>query len=227
MARKTKIDTDLDTDLLDVIDESDIDSDDEDGDVNPSNWYVDPERLQPELLEYSIKFKEWRDNDKVGERPRLPEYVAYAILEISNRTSMLRNYIGYPDRDGMVGAAIENMVKYVHNYNPEKGDGFSYITQCVKTAFWRYINAEKVHLYVKAKKIQMAGIEDEIYSLQDHEEDVEFRDTFIELLQDSTDIIDNFETRMKTKKEKSRKKSIKEDAEKKGLAKFAKKMKSE
>lgn len=217
MAKKTKMDADLDTDLLDVIDDEEIEDIEE---VSaPTNWYVDVERLTPELLDYSEKFKAWRDGGKVGDRPVLPEYVAYAILEISNRLSMLRNYIGYPDRDGMVGAAIENMVKYVHNYNPEKGDGFSYITQCVKTSFWRYINEEKVHLYVKAKKIQMAGIEDEIFNIQDHDEESEFKNTFIELLQDSTDIIDNFEERMKKKKEKSRK-SNKKPFIRKGLSKF-------
>lgn len=203
MEKKTII-VDSEEELLESLD-SDFENDKSE-EKKPSNHYCDNDLLRKQLIEYAQEFKEAREND--WERPQLPPYVSYSILEIAKRTSMLPSYARYPDREGMVGEAVLNLVKYIHNYKEEKSpNAFAYVTQMVKTSFWRYIEEEKKHVYVRAKKIQRAGVEDEIFDMQSQDTDGDFHNTFVELLQDSTDIVEDFEKKLEKKRKKARDKA--------------------
>jgi len=64
-------------------------------------------------------------------------------------------FINYPFRDDMVGDAIENCVRYAHNFDSDKySNPFAYFTQICYYAFIRRIGKEKKQLYVKMKAIE-------------------------------------------------------------------------
>lgn len=41
-------------------------------------------------------------------------------------------------REDYISYAMESLLKYSHNYNPDKGQAFSYITQIIKNSFRLY-----------------------------------------------------------------------------------------
>ena len=55
----------------------------------------------------------------------------------------------------MIGDAIENCLRYIHNFNPEKSSNpFAYFTQIMYYAFLRRIEKEKKQTYIKYKAMQ-------------------------------------------------------------------------
>jgi len=139
------------------------------------SYYVDNERLHQEMVDFLEKCKEAgaldvkpKDWEKKGIiRPDIPKYIGESILNISNRTSMSRSFRNYPFREEFVSDGIENCLKYITNYNPEKyKNPLAYFTQICYYAFIRRIQTEKKSLYVKFKVIQNS----EIFGLL-HEED--------------------------------------------------------
>lgn len=222
---KETIIVDSEEELLDSLD-SDFENEKSEEEL-PGNYYCDNRLLREQLSKYAEEFREAKENG--WNRPEIPPYVASSIVKIANGTSMHPNYHAYPDREGMVGEAILTLVKYVHNYNPDKSpSAFAYITEIAKRSFWRYIEEEKKHVYLKAKKIQRAGVEDEIFDMQSQDVDEEFKNTFVELLQDSTDIVQNFEEKLEAKRRKAREKAKEKRQKPKGsLVKHIKKKDSD
>ena len=59
----------------------------------------------------------------------------------------------------MIGDGIENCLRYVNNFNPEKSNNpFSYFTQIIYYAFIRRIQKEKKQSHVKHKMIEKAMV---------------------------------------------------------------------
>ncbi len=55
----------------------------------------------------------------------------------------------------MIGDAIENCLRYIHNFNPEKSNNpFAYFTQIMYYAFLRRIEKEKKQTYIKYKTME-------------------------------------------------------------------------
>lgn len=99
-----------------------------------------------EFYENLVKFKDEcalalaQDKPK----PRVPEKIGLAIVQISNRLSTRYNFQNYTFREEMVGDGIVNGLEAVKNFNPEKSaNPFAYFTQIIFRAFIRRIEKEK------------------------------------------------------------------------------------
>lgn len=118
-----------------------------------SNHYVDNKRLYTEMIKYINEYNEAKE--KGLQAPRVNNYIGECIWLIANRLSTNRNFIGYTYRDEMIGDAIENCLRYIHNFNPDKTHNpFAYFTQIMYYAFLRRIEKEKKQSYVKYKSME-------------------------------------------------------------------------
>lgn len=87
--------------------------------------------------------------------PKASNYIGECIWLIANRLSTNRNFIGYSYREEMIGDAIENCLRYLHNFNPDKSNNpFAYFTQIMYYAFLRRIEKEKKQSYIKYKSME-------------------------------------------------------------------------
>lgn len=168
----------------------------------PANHYVDNEKFQAAMLERRIAVDKAKE---LGlEKPLVSEYIGECIYEIARHLAFKSNFIGYSYRDEMIGDGIENCLRYIDNYDAYKYfKPFAYFTQINFYAFIRRIGREKKQAAVKAKLIR--EIPFEAFHLQEHDENGEFTNAFIEFLQqnDSADT-----TAFDTPKKKGRKKKL-------------------
>lgn len=117
------------------------------------NHYVDNKRLYAEMIKYIRLYNEAKEEGR--EPPRASNYIGECIWMIANRLSTNRNFIGYTYREEMIGDAIENCLRYLHNFNPDKSTNpFAYFTQIMYYAFLRRIEKEKKQSYIKYKTME-------------------------------------------------------------------------
>lgn len=115
-----------------------------------TNHYVDNKRLYAEMIKYINSYNEAKEKGLTP--PRANNYIGECIWLIANRLSTNRNFVGYSYRDEMIGDAIENCLRYLHNFDPDKSNNpFAYFTQIMYYAFLRRIDKEKKQTYIKYK----------------------------------------------------------------------------
>jgi DNA-directed RNA polymerase specialized sigma24 family protein len=84
--------------------------------------------------------------------PVVSDYIGECFWLIATRLSTKANFARYPFREDMVGDAVENCLRYMHNFNPKKSQNpFAYFTQYAHNAFIRRIEAEKGYTTLKMK----------------------------------------------------------------------------
>ena len=67
----------------------------------------------------------------------------------------------------MICDGIENCVRYIHNFNPEKSKNpFAYFTQIIYFSFLRRISMEKKQLEIKNKILEKTNF-DEVFDAND------------------------------------------------------------
>ena len=89
--------------------------------------------------------------------PRVSDYIGDCLIKIASRLSHRPNFMNYPFREEMVNDGIENCLRYINNFNPNKSKNpFAYFTKIVWYAFLRRIDTEKRHLYTKYKSISQS-----------------------------------------------------------------------
>jgi hypothetical protein len=121
------------------------------------NHYVDNKRLYAEMVIYTKNYKEAVEAGL--EPPIASNYIGECIQLIATGLSTNRNFIGYTYREDMVGDAIENCFRYLHNFDPEKSKNpFAYFTQIMYYAFLRRIDKEKKQSYIKYKSMENSQI---------------------------------------------------------------------
>jgi len=157
----------------------------------------------PELYKaYCDWYKELiKARKKNKEEPEMPRYIAESIMKICTRLAYRPNFINYSYRDEMIGDAIENCIRTVKNFNPEKSiNPFSFITTIAFRAFLRRIAAEQKQTYVKSKMIEEMPM-DELMDVQEHDEDtVQYHNQFIEFLRENSYISSAHEPAKRKKK---------------------------
>lgn len=165
--------------------------------------YVD----NAKLLQAMIKYKKALNEAEASglEAPPVPKYICECILKIATRFSYGYRYINYSYREDMILDGVENCIRYIHNFDSEKsGNPFSYFTQIIYYAFLRRIAKEKKQTYLKNKLIQ--EIPFDAFELQEHDEDGNYTNGYIEFMQNHANYDNSYEEKLKEKKMKKKKK---------------------
>ena len=123
-----------------------------------SEHYVNNKEFLEALENYFAEVKRAEANDKP--KPQIPSYIGECFLKIANHLSYKPNFVNYMFKDDMICDGIENCVRYIHNFNPEKSKNpFAYFTQIIYYAFLRRISQEKKQLEIKNKILLKSGYE--------------------------------------------------------------------
>lgn len=163
--------------------------------------YLDKKELYAALADYHYVCKEAKE--KGEPKPEIPPYLCKAILLVSENLSYAPNFLNYTFKDEMIGDAIENCVRYIHNFNPEKFDetfSFAYLTQIAYHAFSRRIIKERKQTHIKSKIISQVGLD--AFELQEQDAEGNFTNTFMEFIQANLTEDDYFERKRLERKEK-------------------------
>jgi len=111
----------------------------------------------PDFLQALIEYKEACDSarGKGKQIPVIPNYLGECVFEIANRLARRPNFSGYAFKEDMIMDGVENCLKYIEKFDPEKSSNpFAYFTQVIWFAFLQRIAKEKKFLYTKLKSSQ-------------------------------------------------------------------------
>ena len=124
-----------------------------------SEHYVNNKEFLAALENYFAEVERAALNDKP--KPQIPRYIGECFLKIANHLSYKPNFVNYMFKDYMICDGIENCVRYIANFNPEKSKNpFAYFTQIIYYAFLRRISQEKKQLEIKNKIIEKSGYQE-------------------------------------------------------------------
>lgn len=160
-----------------------------------STHYINNKDFLVAIVQYK---KDSKAAKKAGKpKPKLPDYIAKAIMSIANNLSNKPNFAMYTFKEEMIGDAIENCIMYFDNFDPKKSKNpFAYFTQIIMFAFIRRIQKEKKLLYTKYKMIQQIGVLDEGNQLENEDGTVRS----VEMYENISDFIYNYEEAESKKK---------------------------
>jgi len=128
-----------------------------------SEHYVNNKEFLAALEVYIAQVNRAKLNDK--EPPQIPRYIGECFLKIANHLSYKPNFVNYMFKDDMICDGIENCVRYIHNFNPEKSKNpFAYFTQIIYYAFLRRIQKEKKQLEIKGKILERSGYDEVMHT---------------------------------------------------------------
>jgi hypothetical protein len=117
-----------------------------------------------DFLDALISYKKSCDLAKTSgsSKPQIPNYIGECFLKIAENLAKRPNFYAYTFKEEMVSDAIENMLMYFENFDPEKSKNpFAYFTQISWYAFVRRIAKEKKQQYIKYKVTESFGALDE------------------------------------------------------------------
>tara|TARA_B100001057_G_scaffold347488_1_gene348784 strand:+ start:1508 stop:1984 length:477 start_codon:yes stop_codon:yes gene_type:complete len=130
-----------------------------------SEHYVNNKDFLAALEQYAIDVA--RAKERGNPKPQIPRYIGECFLKIANHLSYKPNFVNYMFKDDMICDGIENCVRYIHNFNPEKSKNpFAYFTQIIYYAFLRRIQQEKKQLEIKNKILEKTNF-DEVFDSND------------------------------------------------------------
>lgn len=123
----------------------------------------------------------------------IPPFIVDAMIKISTKLSYKPNFINYSFKDDMISDAQYDCVRFARKFKLEyvdkhgvtqRGNPFSYITTICYNAFLRRIDKEKTQKYIKAR-IVAESADHEFFDNQQHEEDGQFANQYIEFLRET------------------------------------------
>lgn len=166
----------------------------------PKEKYIDNEKFLEEIILHKQKCAVARENgDPI---PRINNYLGECLLKIAERMAYRPEFINYSFVDDMRLDAIENMIQYFDNFNPEivgKRSGivtpFGYFSQVAYYAFARRITKEEKYRYTKYKILENVFISVDADSLEEYSPatNSKFADSI-------SDFVKKFEERERKKK---------------------------
>ena len=173
------------------------------------NYYVD----NNELLQH---MKEYKERKKKDPNAGIDDYTARCILKIVRKFASRKNFSGYTYKDDMISGAVENILLYIDNFDPEiSKNPFAYFTQIAYFSFLRKIREEKKHTYIRFKSMQKYFLEDNLDSITDVDHASEGHDFSLTspLYDNMQDFIDEFEGSMEELKNKNKQYNINKERE--------------
>ena len=130
-----------------------------------SEHYVNNKQFLAAIIDYKDQVA-IADAKGIG-RPRITNYIGECFLKIATHLSYKPNFVNYMFKDDMICDGIENCVRYIGNFNPEKSKNpFAYFTQIIYYAFLRRISQEKKQLEIKNKILEKTNF-DEVFDAND------------------------------------------------------------
>ena len=157
--------------------------------------------------DFLVAMKEYkkalREAAEAGEeKPRVTPYIGECLMKIATHLSYKANFINYSYREDMILDGVENCLQYINNFDPDKSNNpFAYFTQIIYYAFLRRIAKEKKQTYIKNKLVMEMPFE--AFELQEQDETGEFKNAYLDFIQQNHTFDDTF---MDRKKEKAAKK---------------------
>ena len=124
-----------------------------------SQNYINNSDFYDAIVDYKLKCDIARQD--ALPKPQISRYIGECFNKLAEGLSRRPNFFGYSYRDDMVFDGIENCLRYVENFNPEKTKNpFAYFTQILWWAFVRRIKKEKTQQYIKYKATEIYGVMD-------------------------------------------------------------------
>lgn len=115
--------------------------------------YVDNERLSNELIQW---VDQYHKNEAEGlPKPVIPRFIGECILKIATNLARHPNFNRYTWLEEMVGDAVENTIRYLHNFNSNaetrtgKPNAFSWMTLSMERVFYDRIESENRQIYYR------------------------------------------------------------------------------
>ena len=138
--------------------------------------YVDNKKLYDTLVK-------WRADRLIDPNARIPEYFGECVIQIANHLSYKRNFVNYTYREHMILDSIENCVKCVGSFDPDKtANPFAYFTKVIYWAFLRRIAKEKKRQNDHNTYI-LRSLPVDHFDIQDHDVDEDYKNSYIEFIQ--------------------------------------------
>jgi hypothetical protein len=163
--------------------------------------YVNNADFLAAIVEMRQKYQHAKENNLPI--PQVSNYIGECILKIATHLSYKPNFMNYSYREEMISDGIENCLQYINNFDPSKSNNpFSYFTQIIYYAFLRRIAKEKKQSYIKGKLIQDMPFE--MFELQDQDDTGDFRNAYLDFMQNNH----TFDDFIERKKEKKKKKQV-------------------
>lgn len=167
-----------------------------------STEYINNAELYKHLSAYIYRYKQAKADGK--KLPDVPRYVGEAILKISQNLAKKGNFSGYSFREEMESDGVENCLRYLHNFNPDKSTNpFGYLTLIMWRAFIRRIEKEATESYVKHKMLLNNS---DVYDSIAAELSTALLDSLS--LEKSGEIVRKFEEKQQRRKDKVRDKAL-------------------
>lgn len=114
-----------------------------------TNYYVDAEELKEQAIIYKTTALYTSAGKYQYGSANVTDEFGEMILKISRNLSNKTNFNQYTYKEDFVMEGLHNTIKYFHNYKPEKGTVFNYITMICYNAFVAYIEKQKKHSTIK------------------------------------------------------------------------------
>lgn len=160
------------------------------------NHYVKNKPFYAAMVEYKDKVK---IAEQLGlERPPVTDYMARCFLQIATHLGYRFNFARYSWKDEMIMDAVEDCIRYAHNFNTQYKFPFSYFNRICWEAFKRRIKKEKRQQAIKGKLIVHHGLD--VTLSDDPEIDEDLKNSIAEYVLENSYY--NSETTVVEKKEK-------------------------
>jgi hypothetical protein len=114
-----------------------------------SNYYVDAQELKEQAVIYKTTAQYTSAGKYIYGSANVTEQFGEQIYKISRNLSNKTNFNQYTYKEDFIMEGLHNTIKYFHNYKPEKGTVFNYITMICYNAFVAYIEKQKRHSVIK------------------------------------------------------------------------------
>lgn len=163
-----------------------------------NSHYIDNQTFLKQIIQHKRTVKK---AEKEGlPKPGVNDYIGKCFMDIAENLAKKPNFANYPFKEEMIGDAVENCIMYATNFNPAKSKNpFAFFTQIIFYAFLRRIQKEKKQLYIKMKQFEEFDPSGKFRNWLKDKFEPE-NNPFSDILNLTTEDINQFETKMKGKK---------------------------